>query len=569
MTKLTLRYAQYLSSVRLRQRALSYNTVLAGEAQKRVRARLRPKDFYRLIGPYVGVRFTDQFRAVVPLALFLVVFALLILHATVRDEATVAAGVLAVIVGLMLFLEGIHHGLMPYSETIGYNMPSRTSSATILGVAFVLGVAATFAEPALAALKTVGSLTDRSRAPYLHALLNDHPLALVLAVAVSVGLAVLVGILRLAMNWRLKTLIVLSLVPCLALTGYLAMSPDYAPLLGLAWDCGAITTGPVTVPMVVAMGVGVAAATGKEDNPLSGFGIVTLASLFPAVAIMLLGLLMPAPQPAAIAIPLGGAVDWYAASPWSDLIAALRAILPLTCLLWLTQRMWIKEPMSNPKLIAYGIGLSVLGMLLFNLGLAYGLTPLGNDTGTLLPAAFAPYAAVAGSPIYTFWVGVAFVVGFALLLGFGATIAEPALSAMGVTVENLTDGAFRKDFLVHTVAVGVGLGTAAGVIKVIFDLPFAALLIPAYVIALIMTLVSGEEYVNLAWDSAGVTTGPVTVPLILAMGLGLGQAVQAAEGFGILALASAGPIISVLAAGLWIRWRLAKSRGNNTETTAA
>src|SRR3990172_2860758 len=109
MTKLTLRYAQYLSSVRLRQRALSYNTVLAGEAQKRVRARLRPKDFYRLIGPYVGVRFTDQFRAVVPLALFLVVFALLILHATVRDEATVAAGGLAVIFGFLLFFVGIQH----------------------------------------------------------------------------------------------------------------------------------------------------------------------------------------------------------------------------------------------------------------------------------------------------------------------------------------------------------------------------------------------------------------------------------------------------------------------------
>jgi Protein of unknown function (DUF1538) len=91
------------------------------------------------------------------------------------------------------------------------------------------------------------------------------------------------------------------------------------------------------------------------------------------------------------------------------------------------------------------------------------------------------------------------------------------------------------------------------VTKIAFDLPLAALLLPAYAVALVMTLVSREEYVNLAWDSAGVTTGPVTVPLVLALGLGLGKSVNAVDGFGVLAMASVGPIVSVLAVGLWIR----------------
>jgi len=114
------------------------------------------------------------------------------------------------------------------------------------------------------------------------------------AVAIGVGLAVLVGILRFIKGWSLKTLIILTLIPCLSLTAWLAFQPEFAPELGLAWDCGGITTGPVTVPLVLAIGIGVSAATSQEDNPLSGFGIVTLASLFPAFAVMVLALLLSA-----------------------------------------------------------------------------------------------------------------------------------------------------------------------------------------------------------------------------------------------------------------------------------
>ena len=132
-------------------------------------------------------------------------------------------------------------------------------------------------------------------------------------------------------------------------------------------------------------------------------------------------------------------------------------------------------------------------------------------------------------------------------------MAEPALNAMGVTVENLTDGAFPKRLLIQAVAVGVALGIALGVAKIVFGWPMLPLLLGGYAVALGATLWSDEEYVALAWDSAGVTTGPVTVPLVLALGLGLGQAVGAAEGFGILAMASMGPIVSVLLVGFWIR----------------
>ena len=135
-------------------------------------------------------------------------------------------------------------------------------------------------------------------------------------------------------------------------------------------------------------------------------------------------------------------------------------------------------------------------------------------------------------------------------MGYGATLAEPALTTLGIKVEELTIGIFKKGLLKHAAALGVGLGMALGVAKVLGDVPLVYLLIPPYLLALVLTLFIDEEFVNIAWDSGGVTTGPVTVPLVLAMGLGISAQLNVAEGFGILALASVWPILSVLVAGM-------------------
>lgn len=553
-----IRYGDYLGAVRHKQRSISYSEVVAHTHISPRKAQLRTVDVYRLLGPYLSTRFLEQVAAVIPLAGFLLAFQFLVMQHGVNAWGGIAAGILMVIVGLMFFMEGVKRGLMPFSENIGHTMPERFSMSAILGVAFALGMMATFAEPAIGALKTAGSLLGREEVPYLHFLLNQRSGLLVMAVGVGVGLAVVLGMLRFIYGWRLKTVIIMTLVPCLSLTLFLALDPRLEPLLGLAWDTGAITTGPVTVPLVLALGIGVSAATTRADNPLSGFGIVTLASLFPPIAVMLLGIMLTldadALAVASQAVPTD--LPWYDTTPFSDVLAALRAILPLTLFLWVVQHWWLKEQVKEGKVIAYGIIVAVLGMALFNIGLSYGLAPLGQEAGSTVPAAFAKFSHVPGSPLFPYWVGIAVAILFAALLGFGATMAEPALGAMAITVQNLTDGAFRKTALTYAVAAGVGVGTVLGVLKVIFAIPIVMLLLPAYLVALALTAISSEEYVNLAWDSAGVTTGPVTVPLVLALGLGLGEAVGAREGFGILAMASVGPIISVLATGLWVKWQV-------------
>jgi hypothetical protein len=551
----SLRYGEFLGAVRVKQRRVSYKDVHADAGRRPRVRRLRLLDVHRLLTPYVSVRFFEQLRAVVPLALFLALFQIAALRADVREGELITFGMLAVMLGLMLFMDGVKYGLMPFSENIGFTLPNRATPAVVLGFAFLLGGIATFAEPAIGALRAAGSGVDPLRAPWLHLLLTRYPDRLVLAVGIGVGLAVVVGMLRFFFAWRMKTLVIATLLPCLALTAYAGFDPRLAPIIGLAWDCGAITTGPVTVPLVLALGIGVAAAAGQEDNPLAGFGIVTLASLFPAFAVILvgIGLVGEVPDPAALPpiVGAGGTAGWWDETPFAELVAALRAIGPLILLLWLAQRFLLGEAVKQRNLIAYGVVVAILGMALFNLGLTVGLIPLGNQAGATVPAAFSTNAGV--DPLYPYPIGIGLTLIFAATLGYGATVAEPALNAMGTTVENLTDGAFPKKLLIQAVAVGVALGIAVGVAKIVFQWSIVPMLLTGYTVALAATLWSSEEYVALAWDSAGVTTGPVTVPLVLALGLGLGQAVGAAEGFGILAMASLGPIVSVLLVGFWIR----------------
>ena len=211
----------------------------------------------------------------------------------------------------------------------------------------------------------------------------------------------------------------------------------------------------------------------------------------------------------------------------------------------------LKSTLPNKMVTVYGLTLSILGMCIFH-GLTYGLGAIGSQTGGVLPAAFMNPVSES-SPIFNIVTGLSIVIGFAFILGFGATLAEPALNALGLTVQELTNGAFKKSMLMYSVAGGVAVGIALGVSKVVLGFDLMKVLLPLYLLGITLTIFSTEEFVNVAWDSAGVTTGPVTVPLVLAMGLGLGNAVSAIDGFGILSLASICPIVAVLSMGIVIR----------------
>ena len=273
----SIRFGDYVQAITVDSEQVSYSKLmtrplfdhLGNEVpQKPEKMRLGGIDAYRLLQPYLSVRFMEQAKAVVPLAAYLALFQLLVLNQSIRDSATLGLGLLAVMVGLMIFLEGLKLGLMPFGEIIGSKLPLKLPLVGVLFIAFLLGIGVTFAEPAIGALQVAGQIVDPKDAPYLYTLLNDRVDATVLVVGVGVGIAAVLGTMRFLYNWSLKPMIYLSLVPCVLLTAYAFVNPELRTMIGLAWDCGAVTTGPVTVPLVLALGIGVATAGGAGEGKL-------------------------------------------------------------------------------------------------------------------------------------------------------------------------------------------------------------------------------------------------------------------------------------------------------------
>ena len=561
-----MRYSDYLNQVNVRHRTVNYN--LLTSKSKSDTGTLAPpkidlsaKQAFDLLAPYFSSRIMEQVKAVVPLAAYLMIFQILVLRHPIEAALVLCLGLVAVIIGLAVFMEGLSTGLMPFGTIIGDNLPKKASMPVVLTRIGILGVGVTFAEPAIGALQAFGSSVDVMAAPYLYEILNNWTMPLVLMVGGGVGIAAILGTIRFVRGWSLKPMIYAALFPVVILTIYAWLDPNLKSILGLAWDCGAVTTGPVTVPLVLSLGIGIANAAGKGNSSLSGFGVVTMASLFPILAVLVLAIFVSftiSPEEIIAAAKISSSVVQAEPTIWDktplvEIILGVRAILPLVLFLMGVLFLVLKSSLPNKIITIYGLTLSIIGMCIFNVGLTYGLGAIGAQTGSVLPAAFMELPISQFSPIYPELVGLAIVIGFAFLLGFGATLAEPALNALGVTVQNLTNGAFKKEMLMYSVASGVAIGIALGISKLVLGFDLMIVLLPLYGVGVLLTIISSEEFVNVAWDSAGVTTGPVTVPLVLAMGLGLGSAVSAVEGFGILSLASICPIIAVLTMGVAIR----------------
>jgi len=626
--------------------------------------RLGLKGTFDVLWPYAREKFLEQVKSIWFIIFYLCVFQIVVLKLPVVYAGMIGAGIFIVALGLMFFMEGLRLGLMPFGEIIGAILPRNSKLPTILGFAFILGLGATFAEPAISVLKAAGAGVLPDQAPLLYSLLNDYSGQLVTCVGAGVGVAVALGVLRFFHGWSLKTLIIPSVVVLSLLTLWAQMITPMSAIVGLAWDCGAVTTGPVTVPLVLALGIGVCRIVGGEDTRNAGFGIVTLASLFPILAVLLLGFYhhfsddyygrpnhpekhraqaqetlknattntdaeastsrgytnadfvlykLDGELPPDYELSFQGGVPaldeqgrivhtnaiivlerarsasnlvpnedkWdpdtsFVAGLVEGFIGALRAIVPLCIFLFLTLRVILKERVRQADEISVGIVFAVIGMTLFGLGITLGLTPLGGQLGFNIPASFAeikPWRMEAGAigPLFGEGFGGKFVaIAFGFFLGYGATLAEPALNALGGTVEKITVGAFKKSLLMQSVAIGVAMGIAAGVFKIAYNIPLTYILLPPYLALIALTIVSTEEFVNFGWDSAGVTTGPITVPLVLAMGLGIGGNVPGViDGFGILALASVGPIITVLSVGLIVRATSGEAKADLESTEAA
>ncbi len=423
-----MKYSDYINNVHFKHKSISYNLLTKNNSENK-KIKVTGKQAFNLIKPYCTSRIYEQMKAVIPLALYLVLFQFFVLQYPVQDFLALLGGLIAVILGLAVFMEGLSTGLMPFGTIIGDNLPKKASMIVVLIIIGILGVG-----------------VDVNKAPYLYEILNNWTLPLVLMVGAGVGIAAIIGTIRFVKGWSLKPLIYITIAPVIVLTIFAWFDPNLRSILGLAWDCGAVTTGPVTVPLVLSLGIGIANAAGKGDSSLSGFGVVTMASLFPIMAVLILALFVSfsiSPEQIIESAKSVSAVvvtdqSIFDQTPFVEIILGVRAILPLVIFLMFVLFIVLRSSLPNRLITIYGLVLSIIGMCIFNVGLTYGLGAIGTQTGSILPAAFMNIPISDVSPIYSEIVGFVIVIVFAFLLGFGATLAEPALNALGITVQNLT-----------------------------------------------------------------------------------------------------------------------------------
>lgn len=510
----------------------------------------------QIVAPYAWHQLFEQILLVMPVVAYMVLFQIVILQSGLAQIIALSGGILCVIIGLMFFMEGVKIGILPLGEVLGRILPQRAKIRAVLIFAFVLGLLAAYGEPVIGSLQIAGAGVDPQKAPLLYTLLLGQPIYLVGCISVGVGVAFVVGMLRYIRGWSIKPIVLTLVGIASVLSIFAAFDPQLYAAMGLAWDCGAVIAGPVSTPLVLSLGVGICMIAGRSDSSMAGLGSVGLMSLFPiAIVLVLIFVLRYAVDPSSFVIPAASNAH-HAAPVLSDvliesLVNGARAIIPVFLFLWLSLRYWLKEkeegiPLSHFLLAG---GFAIFGLLFFNFGLAVGLSELGNQVGGRLPATFHP----PGESIYPAVIGKAIVVIFGAVLGYGATLAEPAFNTMGAQVEEITQGAFKKWLFGQAVALGVGVGAGLGVASLVFGLDLLYLLLPPYVALFFLTIFVNEKYNCIAWDGGAVTTGPVTVPLKIAIGIALSHATGFAEGFGIIALASAYPVMNILLLGLYVQ----------------
>lgn len=226
---------------------------------------------------------------------------------------------------------------------------------------------------------------------------------------------------------------------------------------------------------------------------------------------------------------------------WEPLKETLISVLPVVIFLLAFNALILRRPLANPREIFSGLILTIIGLTIFIQGLNKGLLPLGTTVGENLTAF--------GNP----WV----ILVFSFILGYGMTLAEPSLQALGMQVEEFSAGQITKTLVVQLVALGVGVGLVIGMLKVIMGWPYIYVIIPLYLLAIALAPFASRTLVGLAFDSGSVTTGPITVPIILALGAALASAIGGRDplidGLGLVAIVAVSPVIGLLVLGILAR----------------
>jgi len=472
----------------------------------------------------------ESFRDLVPIILVIVVFQLAILQVVPADWLPTTIGMVIVGVGLAIFLYGLEIGIFPVGEGLAKDFAKSGSTIWILIFGFMIGFGTTIAEPALVVVAEKAAAISSGR-------IDADILRYV--VALSVGFAILLGVFRIIKGHPIHYYIITGYILVVGVTFF---SPS--EIIGLAYDLGGVTTSTVTVPLVAALGIGLASNIKGRNPIIDGFGLIAFASLTPMIFVQVYGIyvynFVEVSQIAQIVVEAKVSVSTVITleSVLYGLLAVIKDVVPILGIIFFFQYVILKKPINNLLSVLMGFLLVILGLYAFILGLEMGLFALGESMAYQL--------AHAGN----MWV----IYIFAFAIGFSTTMAEPALMAIAKKSKEISDGKINDLTLRLFVAFGVAIGIALGTFRIIDGGHIHYYIIVGYLIVILLTFIAPKHIIAIAYDSGGVTTSTVTVPLVAALGIGLATNIEGRnpliDGFGLIAFASLFPMITVMLYGI-------------------
>lgn len=438
-------------------------------------------------------------------------------------------GAVMLIFGMALFTLGAETAMMPMGEYVGSKVTKTKKLWLIVLVSLFVGVMITLSEPDLMVL------ADR--------ISSIEPFTIMISVAAGVGVTLVIAMLRIIFNVKLKYLLVFFYAIVFVLAFFVPKS-----FLAISFDSGGVTTGPMTVPFIMSLGVGVASIRADEDT--DSFGLIALCSVGPIIAIMLLVLLNDIStmdlKPYVIpTVTSSKDIFW---SFISELPTYARevgvAVAPIVVFFLIFRAATGGIGTKGLGKILVGVLYTFVGLTLFLTGVNVGFMPLGNLIG----------ASLAGTSLK--WL----IIPIGMIIGYFIVSAEPAVHVLTKQVEDETSGAIPGKVLSIALSVSVAVSVGIAMLRVITGIPILYVLIPGYAIAIILTFVVPDIFTSIAFDSGGVASGPMTATFLWPFAVGACAAVGgnvAEDAFGVVAMVAMTPLITIQILGLVYKLKMA------------
>lgn len=467
----------------------------------------------------------ESLSSVLPITAIVLLLSIIVAPVSSGTFVLFLFGALLLIFGMGLFTLGADLAMTPMGEGMGIEMSKAKKARYPIIISFVFGVIITMAEPDLQVL-----------AQQVPAIPN---MVLILAVAVGVGIFMMIAIARTFFKIPLNALLIIFYA-AVFIVGFLA--PD--TFVPVSFDSGGVTTGPITVPFIMAMGIGLATLRSDKGSQEDSFGLIALCSIGPVLAVLILGIFYQ-PQSAVyqmaeiaeIAMTNEAAREFMKALPAYFREVAV-SVLPITVMFFLFQLYTRRFKKRQVRKIIGGLVYTYVGLVLFLTGVNVGFMPMGQYLGAAIGASDRKYLLI---PI-------------GMIMGYFIVAAEPAVHILNKQVEEVSNGSISARSMQTGLSVGVAISLGIAMLRILTGISVMYFLILGYLISLTLSFFVPKIYTGIAFDSGGVASGPMTATFLLPFAMGACEAVGGnilTDAFGIVAMVAMTPLITIQSLGLF------------------